>query len=246
MFNAETVSADERAVSSQIPTIMRYRQFSMIYPAFTHGCTKTDGKQMSIRIQSPVPLCRGAYPGPPDFPQNEQNRFVTLRPPVGCTRARIERPPMTLAKIQQLTPKLIQVCSTPGKHSVSLDGQPVFTGKTEIDCAAYLVKSVRNWPAAYHSTGPGIGQGFSCLSSFTLKLDTETNTPTMETRILKAAKKALVNPARRYVEFRTFFEHGQWWVEHLPSGAQWSVCDASGPSCPDGFDFELVTQGDEE
>jgi len=77
-------------------------------------------------------------------------------------------------------------------------------------------------------------------------LNTETNTPAMEARILKALKKKLVNPARTYVEFRAFFEHGQWWVEHLPSGAQWSVCDATGPSCPDGFDFEQVTQGDEE
>jgi hypothetical protein len=77
-------------------------------------------------------------------------------------------------------------------------------------------------------------------------LNTETNTHAMETRILKAVNGKLVNPARRYVEFRTFFEHGQWWIEHLPSGAQWSVCDASGPSCPDGFDFEQVTQGDEE
>ena len=77
-------------------------------------------------------------------------------------------------------------------------------------------------------------------------LNTETNTPAMEAKILKAVRRALVNPARRYAEFRTFFEHGQWWVEHLPSGAQWSVCDASGPSCPDGFDFEQVTPGSED
>jgi hypothetical protein len=148
---------------------------------------------------------------------------------------------MTLKKNSQLAPKLIQVCSTPGKHSVILDGQTVFTGKTEIDCASYLVKSICNWPAAYQSTGSGIGQGFNCLSSFKLLLNTETNTPAMDARILKAAHKAL---KRR--NLTTFFEHGQWWVEHLPSGAQWSVCDASGPSCPDGFDFEEVTLGSEE
>jgi hypothetical protein len=74
-----------------------------------------------------------------------------------------------------------------------------------------------------------------------IKLNTETNTPAMEKRILQAAHKAL----KRH-KLTAFFEHGQWWVEHLPSGAQWSVCDASGPSCPDGFDFEQVTQGSEE
>jgi len=72
-------------------------------------------------------------------------------------------------------------------------------------------------------------------------LCTETNTPAMEKRILKAAHKAL---NRR--NLTAIFEHGQWWIEHLPSGAQWSVNDASGPSCLDGFDFEQVTQGDEE
>jgi hypothetical protein len=101
----------------------------------------------------------------------------------------------------------------------NFDSYPVtFTSREELE-------------ARYKSNGPAP------------KLNTETNTPAMEARILKAVKKALVNPARRYAEFRAFFEHGQWWIEHLPSGAQWSVCDASGPSCPDGFDFEEVTQG---
>ena len=71
-------------------------------------------------------------------------------------------------------------------------------------------------------------------------LNTETNTPAMEKRVRKAAHTAL---KRR--NLTAFFEHGQWWIEHLPSGAQWAVNDASGPSCPDGFDFEQVTQGDE-
>lgn len=71
-------------------------------------------------------------------------------------------------------------------------------------------------------------------------LNTETNTPAMEKRVLKAAHKAL----KRH-NMTAFFEHGQWWIEHLPSGAQWAVNDASGPSYPGGFDFEQVTQGDE-
>lgn len=72
-------------------------------------------------------------------------------------------------------------------------------------------------------------------------LKTETNTAKIEAQVLRAAKAELVNPARRFNEFRAFFEHGQWWVEHLPSGAQWSVCDSEpGPFC-----FEQVTEGDE-
>jgi hypothetical protein len=72
-------------------------------------------------------------------------------------------------------------------------------------------------------------------------LNTETNTPAMEKRILKAAYKAL---KRR--NLTAFFEHGQWWIEHIPSGAQWSVCDVSCPGCPEGFAFEQVTQGSED
>lgn len=37
------------------------------------------------------------------------------------------------------------------------------------------------------------------------------------------------------------FEHGQWWITDLDSGAQWSVNDCSGPQA---FTFEQVTQGD--
>jgi len=35
------------------------------------------------------------------------------------------------------------------------------------------------------------------------------------------------------------FEHGQWFITHLPTGAQWSVNDSS-----DGFDFEQISEGD--
>ncbi len=72
-------------------------------------------------------------------------------------------------------------------------------------------------------------------------LKTETNTRAVEVQIFKAIKKQLCNRARSYPEFSTFFEHGQWWVEHRPSGAQWSVCDCSvGDFC-----FEQVTEGEE-
>ena len=39
------------------------------------------------------------------------------------------------------------------------------------------------------------------------------------------------------------YEHGQWWIEDADTGAQWSVCDTSGP---DVFCFEQVTQGEED
>jgi hypothetical protein len=39
------------------------------------------------------------------------------------------------------------------------------------------------------------------------------------------------------------FEHGQWWVT-CPSGAQFSVVDATGPGTVGGFDFEQVSEGE--
>jgi hypothetical protein len=77
-------------------------------------------------------------------------------------------------------------------------------------------------------------------------LKTETNTPAMEARILREVNAQLVNPARSYVEFRAFFEHGQWWIEHLPSGAQWAVNDAETRDGEATFDFEQVTIGEED
>lgn len=71
-------------------------------------------------------------------------------------------------------------------------------------------------------------------------LNTECNTHTMENRVLKSARATL---GRRNLS--AFFEHGQWWVEHRPTGAQWSVNDAKGTSIIDGFCFEQVTQGEE-
>lgn len=40
------------------------------------------------------------------------------------------------------------------------------------------------------------------------------------------------------------YEHGQWWVTDLDTGAQWSVVDVGTPF-GDAFDFEQVTRGDE-
>lgn len=72
-------------------------------------------------------------------------------------------------------------------------------------------------------------------------LNTERNTRSMERRVLGAAARAL---HRRNLS--ADFEHGQWWITHRPSGAQWSVCDAEGGGAVDGFVFERVTRGDDE
>lgn len=74
-------------------------------------------------------------------------------------------------------------------------------------------------------------------------LNTEKNTRAMERRVKRAARDAgLVNTRNT----SAIFEHGQWWIENAHTGAQWSVCDASGPNTVDGFVFEQVTHGDGE
>jgi hypothetical protein len=71
-----------------------------------------------------------------------------------------------------------------------------------------------------------------------MPLKTEQNTAGMETRILRAARAIL-----RRRNLSAFFEHGQWWIEHRPTGAQWSVVDAEGGAAVDGFDLEQITMG---
>lgn len=41
------------------------------------------------------------------------------------------------------------------------------------------------------------------------------------------------------------YEHGQWWLRHKMSGAEWSVTDATGPGTSHGYGFELVTEPNE-
>ena len=59
--------------------------------------------------------------------------------------------------------------------------------------------------------------------------------------VTKAFKKSRI-PAGKF--FETGFEHGQWWVL-CENGAQYSVEDAFGPGTIDGFDFEQVTEPDD-
>ncbi|MBU1621883.1 MAG: hypothetical protein KJ604_20700 [Gammaproteobacteria bacterium] len=72
-------------------------------------------------------------------------------------------------------------------------------------------------------------------------LQTETNTAAMERRVLRAAHAILRCP-----RLQADFEHGQWWITDLRTGAQWSCVDAEGPGTVNGLDFEQVTEGDEE
>lgn len=80
------------------------------------------------------------------------------------------------------------------------------------------------------------------------KLRTETNTPEMGERIEWDALEALEDHAgdEERNPFRAFFEHGQWWVENIHTGAQWSVNDAETQTGHKYFDYEQVTQGDED
>lgn len=76
------------------------------------------------------------------------------------------------------------------------------------------------------------------------RLKTETDTKAMEKRVRGAFANSGLNQPRR--KFDAFFEHGQWWITVLETGRQYSVHDASGPGTSRGFDFEVVTEGDDE
>ena len=69
---------------------------------------------------------------------------------------------------------------------------------------------------------------------------TETNTPAMARKVLRAARKSLRTRA-----LSVHFEHGQWWVIKIYTGAAYSVVDAEGGASVDGFDFEQVSAGEE-
>lgn len=73
-------------------------------------------------------------------------------------------------------------------------------------------------------------------------LKSEQNTERVMREIKKHAKVKLgaIHSSRN-----CFFEHGQWWVECLLCGAQWSVADCQDMDGNDYFDFEEVTRGDE-
>lgn len=78
----------------------------------------------------------------------------------------------------------------------------------------------------------------------TEKLKTETNTPKMEMEVLKAF--GISAAGFRCQAAQACFEHGQWWVVDPVSGGAWSVVDAAGPGSIGGFDFECVTEPDDD
>ena len=71
------------------------------------------------------------------------------------------------------------------------------------------------------------------------KLPSEIKTAEMGKRVLVAAKAILKED-----QLQAVFEHGHWWVTDF-DGNIWDAVDASGPGTIDGFDMELVSEGDE-
>ena len=71
------------------------------------------------------------------------------------------------------------------------------------------------------------------------------NPKSSKKRIMAAARVVLGGGARGNGGCVVVYEHGQWWLIHRMSGAQWSVADATGPGTSDGYGFEMVTEPNE-
>jgi hypothetical protein len=69
-----------------------------------------------------------------------------------------------------------------------------------------------------------------------------TDTTAMEQRVVRAARTRFGQTRRLQADF----EHGQWWVTLLGSGAQYSVVECQSADGIDYLDFEQVTAGDED
>ena len=79
-----------------------------------------------------------------------------------------------------------------------------------------------------------------------MALKTETNTPAMERRVLRAFLSFMDYDVAHARQIAADFEHGQWWVTDKPTGAVWSVVDVEGDSAIDGFGFEQIASGEED
>lgn len=77
----------------------------------------------------------------------------------------------------------------------------------------------------------------------------ETNTPSMA-REIELAFEEWSNEGNwvdqekevRASQLSVDFEHGQWWVTHRPTGAQWAVNDAVIDG-RESWDFEQISEG---
>jgi predicted cupin superfamily sugar epimerase len=76
-----------------------------------------------------------------------------------------------------------------------------------------------------------------------MPLLSEMNTPAIERRVRRAARVRL---ALAPAAIQTDFEHGQWWVTVLSTGAQYSVVDCQTAAGVDYLDFEQVSRGEDE
>lgn len=74
-----------------------------------------------------------------------------------------------------------------------------------------------------------------------MHLRSESNTKQIEREILADAEAGEPLGNRLVADF----EHGQWWLTDLDTGAQWSVVDCETPDGREYFGFEQVTEGEE-
>ncbi len=66
------------------------------------------------------------------------------------------------------------------------------------------------------------------------------NKPAIYNRVLRAARYKLGKG-----RYQADYEHGQWWVTELGTGAQWSVVTCQTTGGDDYLDFEQVSRGDD-
>jgi hypothetical protein len=75
-------------------------------------------------------------------------------------------------------------------------------------------------------------------------LKSDKNNPTIEKKILTAAKKCFNNYPIENKKIFSIFEHGHWWIRFFDENEErdrtYSVIDAEGIGTYDGFDFEEV------
>lgn len=76
-----------------------------------------------------------------------------------------------------------------------------------------------------------------------MKLICETDNDRAEGQVKQAASEHLDIALG---DIQTDFEHGQWWVTQLTTGAQWSVFDTVCVRGCEDLGFEQVTKGDGE